>query len=80
MDELRYKIVVNMNYTVAQLNAADASEKYKIEKFHELGFDTKFIMKKVVELYINFSKYESFISTVVQDERSYDEEIFDRTY
>ena len=43
-----------MNYTVCQLNSKDASEKYKVKNMQELKFDAKFIMKKVVELYLNF--------------------------
>ena len=68
-----------MNYTVCQLNSNEASKKYKIKDLSEIKFDPKFIMKKVVELYLNFQVYDIFLDSVVKDKRSFLPEVFERT-
>lgn len=45
----------------------------------EIKFDPKFIMKKVVELYLNFQIFPIFLESVIKDKRSFIPEIFERT-
>ena len=45
----------------------------------ELNFDPKFIMKKIMEVYIHFSKYESFIMEVLNEETWFSFELFEVT-
>ena len=44
----------------------------------EYGFDPKFILSSIVNIYISFKDYKEFLEYVVQDERSYKIENFER--
>lgn len=36
-------------------------------------------MTKVIELYLNFSKYDKFLESVIKDGRSFDPQLFEKT-
>ncbi len=60
MEEVREKLVTNMNYTVYELHSEESIQKYKVKCREEIKFDPKAIMKPIVSLYLNFSKYPIF--------------------
>lgn len=42
----------------------------------KISWNPQFIMTKIVELFINYSKYETFQIQVIKDQRSYDHQLF----
>lgn len=62
------------------LHNENAGKKYKISKElkSEINWNPQTIMLRIVELYINYSKYPEFVKEVINDKRSYDETIFER--
>ena len=68
-----------MNYTINRLNSEEAANRYKIAKIKSIEFKPKIITTRLVELYINYSKYDSFKKSCIEDIRSFDEKVFERT-
>ncbi len=52
----------------------------KVKDMKSLRFDPQFILKNIVYLYINYSKYDIFLKTVIQDTRSFKPKLLERTY
>ncbi len=45
---------------------------------HEYGFDPKFILVSLVNIYVYFKDYKEFLEFIVKDERSFKLENFDK--
>lgn len=45
---------------------------------HEYGFDPKFILTSLVNIYVYFKDYKEFLEFIVKDERSFKLENFDK--
>jgi hypothetical protein len=52
--------------------------KLKIQNMTEYGFDPKFILNSIINIYVCFKDYKDFLVYVVQDERSFKIENFER--
>jgi hypothetical protein len=52
--------------------------KLKIQNMTEYGFDPKFILSSIINIYICFKNYREFMEYVVKDERSFKIENFER--
>jgi ubiquitin conjugation factor E4 B len=45
---------------------------------HEYGFDPKFILTSLINIYVYFIDYKEFLEFIVKDERSFKPENFDK--
>lgn len=77
-EELKDKVVNNLNYCLAELNGKN-SMSLKVKNMKELRFNPKFILKGVINVYLNLRKSEGFLKSVVEDERSFDIKLFEKT-
>ena len=77
-EALREKIVFNLNYTIEALNGKNALE-LKVKNMKRLNFDPKFILKCIIQLYLNLSHERVFLETIVKDERSFNPLTFEKT-
>lgn len=77
-EALREKIVFNLNYTIEALNGKNALE-LKVKNMKRLNFDPKFILKCIIQLYLNLSHEPVFLETIVKDERSFNPLTFEKT-
>lgn len=78
LEEIREKLVNNLNYTVEALNGQNAMA-LKTKNMKKLHFDPKHILKSIINLYLNLSHHEIFLETIIKDERSFNEKTFDKT-
>ena len=78
MEEIREKLVNNMNYTIEALNGKN-SLALKTKNMKNLNFDPKFILKCIVHLYLNLSKSQIFLNSMIKDERSFNQNTFGKT-
>ena len=78
LEEIREKLVNNLNYTIEALNGKNSLE-LKSKNMKKLNFDPKFILKCIVHLYLNLNQYPEFLNTVIKDERSFNEKTFEKT-
>lgn len=78
LEEIREKLVNNLNYTVEALNGQNALA-LKTKNMKKLNFDPKLILKCIIRLYLNLKNFESFLTTIIKDERSFNEKTFEKT-
>jgi len=74
-EDIIEKLVVSLNYTVQQLSGRNHN-KIKMKAMRILHFDPKNIIESVAQTYLQFKDSEEFLQTVVNDERSFDIELF----
>jgi len=78
-EEIKDKFIANLNNSLQSLNGRKATSTIKVHNYAELRFDPKFLLKNIVQTYLNFSEKEEFIRGVVNDERSFEIELFHET-
>jgi len=77
-EEIKDKFITNLNYTLQQLNGPNATSM-KVQNMKELNFDPKFLLRSIVQVYLNFKNQEEFVRCVANDERSFHIELFYKT-
>jgi len=77
--EIKDKFIDNLNHSLQSLNGKKAASDIKVHNMVELKFDPKLLLKNIVQIYMNFSDNEDFMRGVVNDERSFDMELFHET-
>jgi len=78
-EEIRDKFIANLNHSLQSLNGKKAISDIKVNNMGELHFDPKFLLKNIVQTYMNFADKEEFLRGVVNEERCYDIELFHET-
>jgi len=78
IEEIKDKFITNLNYTLQQLNGPNATSM-KVQNMKELKFDPKFLLRNIVQVYLNFKDQEEFLKCVANDERSFNIELFYKT-
>lgn len=79
VEEIRSKMVMNINYIMNNLNNDVAAKLYKVKDMEQILFKPKIVIKYVIRLYINLSKHESFVQEIVRDDRSFSPEVFNNS-
>eukprot|EP00761_Pharyngomonas_kirbyi_P004692 gb/GECH01004697.1/.p1 GENE.gb/GECH01004697.1/~~gb/GECH01004697.1/.p1 ORF type:complete len:978 (+),score=273.08 gb/GECH01004697.1/:1-2934(+) len=71
------RVAEMLNYFLVQLVGPKCRD-LKVNNPDRYLFDPKFLLGKIVDSYIHFSKFEKFVTAVVSDERSYSDDVFRR--
>ena len=78
-EEIRDKMIHNLNYTINCLNGPKARETLKVKDMKDLGFDPKLYLTCIIRVYLGYINDKEFLQTIVNDERSFSIEILQKT-
>lgn len=67
-----------LNYFLVQLVGPKCAE-LKVRNPEKYNFDPKWLLRKIVAIYLHFSTQEQFAGAVASDGRSYNHEVFMKT-
>ncbi|KAL4470333.1 hypothetical protein ABPG74_011944 [Tetrahymena malaccensis] len=78
-DEIKLKLTNFINISFMKILTYHHLDQLTEQAQKELGFDLKTVVLCIVKLYIQYSQYEKFIQTIVEDERIFDIETFKKS-
>jgi len=73
--EMTERVAQMLNYFIQQL-AGTKSLNLKVRDPQRFHFDPKFLLQKIVEIYVLFGEQKLFVESVVRDIRSFKPEVF----
>jgi len=77
VSELVDRIAQMLNYFVTHLTGPKSLE-LKVREPERFHFDPRYLLKKLIEIYLNFAEFEQFTNEVVKDGRSFGMGVFHR--
>jgi len=75
--EILERVAQMLNYFIQQL-AGTKSLNLKVQNPERFDFNPKFLLQKIVEIYVVFGEQKLFVESVVRDIRSFKPEVFKR--
>ncbi|KAL4502426.1 hypothetical protein ABPG72_012013 [Tetrahymena utriculariae] len=78
-DEIKLKLTNFINISFMKILTYHHLDQLNDQAQKELGFDLKTVVLCIVKLYIQYSQYDKFIQTIVEDERIFDIEAFKKS-
>jgi len=72
------RMATMMDYYILKLNGPTVTE-LKVKNKEQLGFHPRKLLQEIMSIFLNLSGSEAFLKCVADDERSYDEVVFDKT-
>jgi ubiquitin conjugation factor E4 B len=76
--DLPERVASLLNYFLVQLVGPKCAE-LKVRNPEKYNFDPKWLLRKIVAIYLHFSTQEQFAAAVASDGRSYNHEVFMKT-
>lgn len=67
-----------LNYFLVQLVGPKCAE-LKVKNPEKYNFDPKWLLRKIVAIYLHFSTQQEFAAAVASDARSYNHDVFIKT-
>ncbi|EAR89515.2 ubiquitin elongating factor core protein (macronuclear) [Tetrahymena thermophila SB210] len=78
-DEIKLKLTNFINISFMKILTYHHLDQLNEKAQKELGFDLKTVVLCIVKLYIQYSQYDKFVQTLVEDERIFDIEAFKKS-